>query len=50
MAKTRSETSAGVEAISLVFSGYDWCIEPGGFPPQFTKTLHNHPHLKRFLR
>ncbi len=29
--------------------GKDWCKKPRGFPPEFTKTVHNDPHLKRFL-
>src|SRR5512142_1887660 len=30
--------------------GKDWCKKPRGFPPAFTKTVHNHPLLERFFR
>ncbi len=30
--------------------GKDWCKKPRGFPPEFTKTVHNTPLLERFLR
>jgi hypothetical protein len=48
--KNRSEASDGVEPISLVFAGYDWCKKPRGFSPEFTKTVHNTPLLERFFR
>jgi hypothetical protein len=32
------------------FLGKDWCKKPRGFPPEFTKTVHNHPLLERFFR
>src|SRR2546426_763018 len=32
------------------FLGKDWCKKPGGFPPEFTKTVHNNPLLERFFR
>ena len=30
--------------------GKDWCTKPRGFPPQFTKTVYNHPLLERCFR
>ncbi len=47
--KTRSEPPT-VPKRSGSCSRLDWRTKPRGFPPQFTKTVYNHPLLEQFFR